>query len=171
MKNFIYWDIVESELIKILTDALPESSAKKIIAGDFKRIPTPNSREYDSFFPAILVNITDDNISYDNTSLMPTTQAYSFTIYYLCLDDRSKNVGMESRKAAKEICNVLMNNRTLSDLYVEKSETEAGMQGLGGEVCEVSFESEITELFYQMNIPVQVTAISYQYWVKTFRVM
>ena len=172
MKNFMYWDVVEAELIKILTDALPMEIASKIISGDFKNVPVPSDGEkFRSFFPAVLVSITDDIIAYDNAGLMPTTQAYCFKIYYLCIDNgRSGKTGIESRKAAKQICNVLMNNRTLSDLYIEKSETEVGMQGMGGEVNAVNFESEITELFYQMDVPVHVTSVDYQYWIKTFRV-
>lgn len=167
-KNAFYWNEVEAAIIKLLTEQVPADMAKKVVAGNFQLLPTPADDDFNDFFPAILVAVQGANIDYDNAALKPTTQDYAFKIYYLTTDD-GVSTEQGNRKAVRLICNALFEDFTLGDLYIEKSETEIGMQGLGGQIFSLNFESEIMELFYQLQIPVHVSEIDYVYTVKTFR--
>lgn len=170
MKNHFYWSNIETQIQRILTDELYKfDNFNKIVTGNFCLLPTPSSKEFNNFFPCILIEANNANIFYDNKVLDITTQSYNYDIYYIHPygGKISQDVDINAQEQTKLIANVLINYRTLDSLKLDKSETEVGFIVIDSEIQGISFDNEIKQVFLNMDISASVSIIKFKVDIKT----
>lgn len=169
MKNYFYTTEIADAIKQLFDEKLPIEVAKNISTGDFTVLPAPS--KLDEYLPAVIINLSDNDITDSNIALGIYTQQYTYDIYYLYpytfkeFEDTPK----EATINAEYIANVLMNHRTLNDFTVEPTETEAGGQILTSAISSLSFDNAETELFRALEIPAYIVHIEYYLAFRTFR--
>jgi len=169
MKNYFYTTEIADAIRDLLDEKLPQEVAKNISTGDFTVLPAPE--ELEKYLPAVIINLSDNDITDSNIALGIYTQQYTYDIYYLYpytfkeFEDTPK----EATINAESIANILMNYRTLNDFTIEPTEVEAGGQVVTSAISSLSFDNAETKLFRALDIPAYIVHVEYYLAFRTFR--
>mgnify|MGYP001027098359 CR=1 FL=1 len=169
MRNYFYTTDIAVEIKELLDRELPSRAAKNISVGDFTILPAPE--KLDEYLPAVIINLSDNDVVDSNIALDIYTQQYTYDIYYLYpyTFKEFEDTPVEAIKKAEIIANTLMNNRTLGDLRVDPTEDEAGGQVITSAVSRITFDNAETKLFRALEIPAYIVHIEYYLAFRTFR--
>lgn len=169
MKNYFYTTEIADAIRDLFDEKLPQEVAKNISTGDFTVLPAPSKLE--EYLPAVIINLSDNDVTDSNIALGIHTQQYTYDIYYLYpytfkeFEDTPK----KATKNAEYIANVLMNHRTLDDFTIEPTEMEAGGQVITSTISRLNFDNAETDLFRALEIPASIVHIEYYLAFRTFR--
>lgn len=169
MKNYFYTNDISNKIKELLDKELPEEAALNISIGDFTVLPAPEKLE--GYLPAVLINLSSQEVIDSNIALEVFTQQYTFDIYYVypySLKEFEDTPG-KAIDCSEIISNALMNNRTLRDMQVPKSSDEAGGQVITSYVSKIDYDNAETKLFRSLSIPAHITHIEYCLVFRTFR--
>lgn len=169
MTNFFYWKETADKIHDMLMENIDKSIAKTIVTGDFTLLPYPQDIEdFNSFFPCILIEFDNTEISYPNKADKVTSQIYSYNIFYLYpYGSRLTDVDMDSLRGTREIANVLMNNRTLEDLKLKKDNENSGFITVDSEISGISFDNDISRIFIDSDVPLSLSIIDFKVEIRT----
>lgn len=161
MKNYFYTDKVAEKIRTILNEKLYEDAAKVINIGDFSILPGPDDLK--DYLPAILINITNEEIIDGNEALGIYTQQYNYDIYYIRPYDYKAftEIPIDSMKVVKEIANILMNYPTLDNFSIDPTDKEVGGEVLWGAISTIDHDTVENEFFRNLQIPAYIEKIEY----------
>lgn len=169
MKNYFYTTEIADAMRDLFDEKLPLEVAKNISVGDFTVLPAPV--KLDEYLPAVIINLSDNDVTDSNIALDIYTQQYTYDIYYLYpyTFKEFQDTPKEATKNAEYIANVLMNHKTLNDFIIEPTEMEAGGQIITSAVSSLNFDNAETKLFKALDIPAYIVHIEYYLAFRTFR--
>ena len=169
MKNYFYTTEVADKMKELFDRELPLDIAKNISVGDFTVLPAPDKLE--EYLPAVIINVSEQDVSDSNLSLDIFTQQYTYDLYYLYpytfkeFEDTPK----KATKNAEYVANLLMNLRTLEDFTIDPTSLEAGGQVVTSAISKLDYDNAETKLFRSLDIPAHITHIEYYLAFRTFR--
>ena len=169
MKNYFYTTEIADEIRRLLDEKLPIEVAKNISVGDFTILPAPE--KLDEYLPAVIINLSDNDVVDSNIALDIYTQQYTYDIYYLYpyTFNEFEDTPVEAIQKAETIANTLMNYRTLDDFIIEPTEDESGGQVITSAISRLTFDNAETKLFRALEIPAYIVHIEYYLVFRTFR--
>lgn len=169
MKNYFYTTEVADRIKELFDNELPLDIAKNISVGDFTVLPAPDKLE--EYLPAVIINVSEQDVTDSNLSLDIFTQQYTYDIYYLYpytfkeFEDTPKT----ATKNAEYVANLLMNFRTLDDFKVESNDFEAGGEVITSAISKLDYDNAETKLFRSLDIPAHITHIEFYLAFRTYR--
>lgn len=169
VKNYFYTTEIADAIKDLFDEKLPLQVAKNISVGDFTVLPAPD--KLDEYLPAVIINISDNDVTDSNIALDIYTQQYTYDIYYLYpytfkeFEDTPK----EATKNAEYVANILMNYKTLNDFIINQDDDEAGGQIITSAISKLSFDNAEAKLFRALDIPAYIVHIEYYLAFRTFR--
>lgn len=169
MKNYFYTTEVADKIKELFDNELPLDIAKNISVGDFTVLPAPDKLE--EYLPAVIINVSEQDVTDSNLSLDIFTQQYTYDIYYLYpytfkeFEDTPKT----ATKNAEYVANLLMNFRTLDDFKVESNDFEAGGEVITSAISKLDYDNAETKLFRSLDIPAHITHIEFYLAFRTYR--
>ncbi|CAK7055813.1 hypothetical protein [Tissierella sp.] len=169
MKNYFYTTEIADAIRDLFDEKLPLEVAKNISVGDFTVLPAPS--KLDDYLPAVIINLSDNDVTDSNIALGIYTQQYTYDIYYLYpyTFKEFQDTPKEATKNAEYIANILMNYRTLNDFIIEPTEVESGGRVITSAISSLSFDNAETKLFRALDIPAYIVHIEYYLAFGTFR--
>jgi hypothetical protein len=169
MKNYFYTTEIANKIKELLDEKLPAEVAKNISVGDFTVLPAPEKLE--EYLPAVIINLSNNDVVDSNLSLDIYSQQYTYDIHYLFPYRlrEFEDTPIEAIKSAEYIANILMNYRTLNDFTIDPTENEAGGQVITSAISNLSFDNAETKLFRALEVPAYIVHIEYYLAFRTFR--
>lgn len=169
MKNYFYTTEVAEKIKELFDTELPLDIAKNISVGDFSVLPAPDKLE--EYLPAVIINVSEQDVTDSNLALDIFTQQYTYDIYYLYpyTFKEFEDTPTKATKSAEHVANLLMNFRTLNDFAISPSNLEAGGQVVTSVISKLNYDNAETKLFRSLSIPAHITHIEYFLAFRTFR--
>ncbi|GMG96254.1 hypothetical protein [Tepidimicrobium xylanilyticum] len=169
MKNYFYTTEIANKIRNLLDGKLPIEVAKNISVGDFTILPAPE--KLDEYLPAVIINLSCNDLVDSNIALDVYTQQYTYDIYYLYpyTFREFEDTPVEAIQKAEVIANIFMNHKTIDDFKIEPTEKEAGGQIITSTVSRLTFDNAETKLFRALEIPAYIIHIEYYLAFRTFR--
>ena len=169
MRNYFYTTDIAVEIKELLDRELPSRAAKNISVGDFTILPAPE--KLDEYLPAVIINLSDNDVVDSNIALDIYTQQYTYDIYYLYpyTFKEFEDTPVEAIKKAENVANILMNHKTLDDFTVPPSEGEVGGQIITSAISRLNFDNAETKMFRALDIPAYIVHIEYYLAFRTYR--
>lgn len=169
MKNYFYTTEIANKIKELLDEELPLEVAKNISVGDFTVLPQP--KDLEEYLPAIIINLSDNDVVDSNIALDIYTQQYTYDIHYIYPYQfkEFEDTPVEAIQKAEMVANTLMNYKTLDDFIVEPTEEEAGGEIITSAIARLSFDNAETELFKALEIPAYIIHIEYYLAFRTYR--
>ncbi len=169
MKNYFYTTEIAKAIRELLDDKLPIDEIKNISVGDFTVLPAPD--KLDEYLPAVIINLSDNDIVDSNIALDIYTQQYTYDIHliYPYKFKEFEDAPVEAIKKAENVANILMNHKTLDDFTVPPSEGEVGGQIITSAISRLNFDNAETKMFRALDIPAYIVHIEYYLAFRTYR--
>lgn len=169
MKNYFYTTEIANKIKELLDEKLPTDEIKNISVGDFTVLPAPD--KLDEYLPAVIINLSDNDVVDSNIALGIYTQQYTYDIHliYPYQFKEFEDTPTEAIKKAELIANILMNHKTLDDFIVEADENEAGGQIVTSAISRLTFDNAETKMFRALDIPAYIVHIEYYLAFRTYR--
>ena len=169
MKNYFYTTEIAKAIKELLDDKLPIDEIKNISVGDFTVLPAPD--KLDEYLPAVIINLSDNDVVDSNIALDIYTQQYTYDIHliYPYKFKEFEDTPVEAIKKAEMVANILMNHKTLDDFIIYSSEDEAGGQIVTSAISRLNFDNAETKMFRALDIPAYIVHIEYYLAFRTYR--
>jgi|GEM_PF-6480330 len=169
MKNYFYTTEIANAIKELLDDKLPIDEVKNISVGDFTVLPAPD--KLDEYLPAVIINLSDNDVVDSNIALDIYTQQYTYDIHliYPYKFKEFEDTPVEAIKKAEMVANILMNHKTLDDFIIYSSEDEAGGQIVTSAISRLNFDNAETKMFRALDIPAYIVHIEYYLAFRTYR--
>lgn len=169
MKNYFYTTEIAKAIKELLDDKLPIDEIKNISVGDFTVLPAPD--KLDEYLPAVIINLSDNDVVDSNIALDIYTQQYTYDIHliYPYKFKEFEDTPVEAIKKAEMVANILMNHKTLDGFTIYSSEDEAGGQIVTSAISRLNFDNAETKMFRALDIPAYIVHIEYYLAFRTYR--
>ncbi|HZK34629.1 MAG TPA: hypothetical protein VFD33_04900 [Bacillota bacterium] len=169
MKNYFYTTEIAEKIKGLLDEKLPIDEIKNISVGDFTVLPAPD--KLDEYLPAVIINLSDNDVVDSNVALDIYTQQYTYDIHliYPYRFKEFEDTPVEAIRKAETIANTLMNYKTLDDFAIEAKEEEAGGQIITSAISRLNFDNAETKMFRALEIPAYIVHIEYYLAFRTYR--
>lgn len=169
MKNYFYTTEIAKAIKGLLDDKLPIDEIKNISVGDFTVLPAPD--KLDEYLPAVIINLSENDVVDSNIALDIYTQQYTYDIHliYPYRFKEFEDTPVEAIKKAEMVANILMNYKTLDDFIIDPDENEAGGQIITSAISKLNFDNAETKMFRALDIPAYIVQIEYYLAFRTYR--
>ncbi len=169
MKNYFYTTEIAKVIKGLLDDKLPIDEIKNISVGDFTVLPAPD--KLDEYLPAVIINLSDNDVVDSNIALDIYTQQYTYDIHliYPYKFKEFEDTPVEAIKKAEMVANILMNYKTLDDFIIDPDENEAGGQIITSAISKLNFDNAETKMFRALDVPAYIVHIEYYLAFRTYR--
>lgn len=167
--NYFYIKEISNRIKMILDENLDANIAMNISCGEFNILPDP--QVFNKYLPAVIIDLKNISNNNANESLGINYTPYVFEISYIYPYDfkNKEEMSLRAKENTRLIANILMDNKTLNDFEIQRSNKEVGGKIITSYLSSINFDESETKFFREIDISCHISKIYYEVGFRTYR--